>query len=650
MNRMSSTPGDESPGYAVRSRLKYFIPIMQKETPTPNPSPIKREGLPDQRRVLPPLPSLWGKGPGDGGNPHYCPSSRIYPALLCIARCFSGGRIIRTLIIMLILLAALPAHAQESLARPDLALYPTLFKRDNPPASTDDSAQIIMVGDTSLARGVEEATTKYGMDYPLAQVSPWLQAADMAVGNYEGVIAADGVGKERLQGYRMRTQPNAAPALARAGFKLLNLANNHTMDWGPDGLQATLDNLHAAGIQTVGAGSDGEAARKPVVTTVRGVKIVWLAYTMVPEPRKEDMEGEDAPGWARAWFGPTFARDKLTAYVQAARQLGDMVIVQFHWGLEYNKCPQDWQYDLARTAIQAGAALVVGHHPHVVQSVEAYQKGFIAYSLGNFLFDQPQAPGLALWIRLDKQGVIDVHALTLRPGVQPDWNPPTKAATDLLGLCIPIKQPRTTWFGYTNGSYHTLAIQDNQMAPDWCSDGQQNTIREIGQIDLTGDGEPERVTIQNGALHVYEGDREVYTSHPSWQVVDASLGDPNQDGRFEVTMLLWKQDTPGAPVTTHPFILGYRGGQYKIIWGGSATDNWVQALGVADVDGDNNDELVTIERDPTALPCEARYRIVVMKWNGWGFTRQWISGYDYFMGLSFTQRDEIGGRLAIAAR
>ncbi len=563
---------------------------------------------------------------------------------------------ILTLVVLITcqLLIMLPTHAQEASPRPDLSLYPTLFNRDNQPANTDDAAQIIMVGDTSFARGVEDATNKYGMDYPLTQASPWLHAADMAVGNYEGVIAADGVGKERFQGYRMRTKPEAASALARAGFKLLTLANNHTMDWGPDGLQATFDNLHAAGVQTVGAGPDGETAQKPVITTVRGVRIVWLAYTMVPEPRTEDMEGEDAKGWARSWFGPTFARDKLTEYVKAAHQLGDVVIVQFHWGLEYNKCPQDWQYDLARTAIQAGASLVVGHHPHVVQSIEAYQQGFIAYSLGNFLFDQPQAPGLALWVRLDKQGVIDVHALTLRPGVQPGWNPPAKARVDLLGLCIPIKQPRTAWFGYSNGSYNSLSIQDSRVdsPADRCGDVRQTQgmTREIGQIDLTGDGEPERVTLQDGTLHIYEGEREVYTSHPSWQVVDAALGDPNQDGRFEVTMLIWKQDAPGKPVTTHPFILGYRGGQYKVIWGGSATDNWVQALGVADVDSDNLDELVTIERDPDALQCEARYRVVVMKWNGWGFTRQWISGYDYFTGLSFASRDEIGGRLAIVAR
>jgi poly-gamma-glutamate capsule biosynthesis protein CapA/YwtB (metallophosphatase superfamily) len=342
----------------------------------------------------------------------------------------------------LVLLAAVPTHAQETVPRPDLSRYPRLFSRDNAPFdpnNPDDAAQIIMVGDTSFARGVEEVTNKHGMDYPLMQAAAWLRAADMAVGNYEGVIAADGIGQVRLLGYRLRAQPNAAHALAQAGFRLLSLANNHTMDWGPDGLRATLDNLHSVGIQTVGAGPDGESARKPLVTTVRGVRVVWLAYTMVPEPRREDVEGEAAKGWARAWFGPTFARDKLAGYVRAARQLGDVVIVQFHWGQEYTKCPQDWQYSLARAAVQAGAALVVGHHPHVVQSVEVYQKGFIAYSLGNFLFDQPQAPGLALWVRLDGQGVMDVHALTLRPGAQPEWNPAAKANTDLLGLCLPTR-------------------------------------------------------------------------------------------------------------------------------------------------------------------------------------------------------------------
>ncbi len=551
-----------------------------------------------------------------------------------------------TAVLLLFALVPLLTHAQGS--QPDLALYPVLFKRADP--AGDDPAQILMVGDVSMARGVEEATKQYGMDYPFSKVSPWLQSSDLTVANYEGVIAADGVGQERFPGYRLRSRPAVAPALMRAGFSLLNIANNHTMDWGPDSLKSTYEALRATGIQTVGAGPTGPDARKPVVMTVRGVKIVFMSFTMVPDKPDWNRDREDS--WSRSWFGPTFARDKLVDAVKAALPLGDVLIVQFHWGIEYVRCPEDWQIDLARAAIRAGASLVVGHHPHIVQPYEAFEKGFIAYSLGNFVFDQPRDPGLGLWIRVDKKGLIDVHGLPLRPGVCPEWYPPAVAATELRGLCS-LNEPRVTSFGYKDGQYESLGVPLTKVTfpgdLDKCSD-HPLVSREIGQVDMKGDGETERVTLENGVLHVYEGQREVYTSYASWPVVDAAVGDPNQDGRFEVLMLLWKQDQPGDLVTTHPFILGYRNGQYKVIWGGSATPAWVQTVGVADVDGDSLDELVTIERDSNALPCDGRERVVVLKWNGWGFTRQWASDYGEFEDLTFVPRDDLGGRLSIVAR
>jgi capsule synthesis protein PGA_cap len=544
--------------------------------------------------------------------------------------------------------SSLAVRAQQP--GPDLSLYPLLFQRADAPADLVDPIQVVMVGDTSMARGVETATEAYGMDFPLSKVSPWLRAADLSVGNYEGVIAADGVGKVRVPGYRLRAKPEAASALMRGGFTLFNLANNHTMDYGPESLKSTLESLHAVGIQTVGAGPSGPEARNPVVMTVRGVKIVWLSFTTVPDHSEPEADSETS--WSRSWFGPTYARDKLTEMVKAALPLGDVLIVQFHWGNEYIPCPQDWQLDLARAAIRAGAALVVGHHPHIVQPYETFLNGFVAYSLGNFLFDQPQEPGLALWIRLDKQGVIDVHGLPVKPGVQPTWYTPDAAAAALRGLCR-LDERRATSFGYVDGQYGVLAAPAQPITfpgdLSACTDHPLQT-REIGQIDMKGDGSLERVTLANGALHVYEGDEEVYTSHPSWQVVDAALGDPNQDGRFEVLMLLWKQDAPGDLVTTHPFILGYRNGQYKVIWGGSATPAWVQAVAVGDVDGDHLDELVTDERDPDALSCDARYRVVVMKWNGWGFTRQWASDYGHYDQLATLRRDDLGGLLSIVAR
>ncbi|MEP7289260.1 MAG: CapA family protein [Chloroflexota bacterium] len=351
-----------------------------------------------------------------------------------------GCTLIFALIMIQIILPTSSVRAtDQNESQPDLRLYPVLYSRDNAAIDSASLTQIIMVGDTSLARGVAKVTDQQGRDYPFAEVGAWLRAADLAVGNYEGVIANVGEGRERHSGYVLTTTPDAAPALVRAGFDILNLANNHTMDWGPDGLKATLDHLHEVRIETLGAGPDGPTARTPVVTTIHGFRIVWLAFTTVPDP--PDWNSDTEKGWSRAWLTPALGNAKMIAQIQAARSLGDILIVQFHWGNEYARCPKDWQITMGRAAITAGASLVVGHHPHVAQPFERYGNGFIAYSLGNFLFDQPRHPGIALWIRLDKSGVVDVHGLTLTPGTQPVWNPPAQAASELQALC-PLDKPR----------------------------------------------------------------------------------------------------------------------------------------------------------------------------------------------------------------
>lgn len=344
--------------------------------------------------------------------------------------------ILFTLLVILISFAAGvgPSHA-DSGAGPDLKTYPVLYQR--PGASTDPSnaVSLIMVGDTSMARKINVATDKYGVDYPLAKAAPYLQAADLAVGNYEGTIVTPGVGKERTsgRGLRFRADPEVAAALKRAGFGLVNLANNHTMDWGPAGLEDTIKNLTDAGIVTIGAGPNGPAARQPVVTTIKGVRIVWLGFTIIPDRPNNDRDREDS--WTRAWLKSATDRSDMIAALKQAHMLGDVVIVQFHWGEEYDFCPKTWQVLYAQDMINAGAALVVGHHPHVEQSIEQYGNGLIAYSLGNFLFDQEWSPGLALWIRADKDGVIDVHGLTMHPGITPEWRTGAQAVQDYKKLC-----------------------------------------------------------------------------------------------------------------------------------------------------------------------------------------------------------------------
>jgi poly-gamma-glutamate synthesis protein (capsule biosynthesis protein) len=344
-------------------------------------------------------------------------------------------RLLALMILLLLVVSQISiAHPTQAANAPDLSQYPLFFKRSG--ALAAPVAQIVMVGDTSMARGVDSYIRQQGGNYdaPLKDVQGWLHTADFVSGNSEGVIAADGVGKVRFGDKRLRSQPDAAPALYRAGFRIMTLANNHTFDYGVDGLKATYQNLTQAGIIPIGAGENKTAAQSPTVTTINGIKVVWLAYTYIPDPPEFDRD-QNENDWTRSWIIHWPTHDNLTQQIQAAKKLGDLVIVQLHWGNEYHLCPEDWQIKTAHDAIDAGAALVISHHPHVVQPIESYHGGFIAYSLGNFLFDQLRKPGLALWIRLDSAGVMDVHGLFLVPGVQPVWETPDQAKDALNSLC-----------------------------------------------------------------------------------------------------------------------------------------------------------------------------------------------------------------------
>ena len=165
-------------------------------------------------------------------------------------------------------------------------------------------------------------------------------------------------------------------------------------------------------------------------------------------------------------------------------------------------------------------------------------------------------------------------------------------------------------------------------------EAQEGIFRE-GQIDLTGDGRPEmvvRYTAEKpmnqdrqlsqvgGGVRIIQDGVLVWESKPEWQVLDLALGDPNDDGRYEIMLALQKPDSEGV-MTSHPFIIGYRGGSYKDVWGGSAVAYPIRELELGDLDGDGIQELVVLEEQGD------RYRqaVTVWRWNGWGFNLEWRS-------------------------
>jgi len=176
-----------------------------------------------------------------------------------------------------------------------------------------------------------------------------------------------------------RAHPEHIPALQTVGFDVLSLANNHILDFPPDSMDDTLAALGDLGIATVGAGRGEAAAHQPAILEVKGVKVAFLAFAA---PRwRGSLEVPTATDVA--WAEPEPVRKAVTQ----AQEEADLVIVIMHTGTEYEVQANQEQRAVAHAAVEAGAALVIGHHPHVLQDVEVYQGAPIVYSLGNFVFD-----------------------------------------------------------------------------------------------------------------------------------------------------------------------------------------------------------------------------------------------------------------------
>jgi len=224
---------------------------------------------------------------------------------------------------------------------------------------------------------VEERMNQYGSLYPFQAVYHLLQGADIAVGNLETPFTVHGNPADKR--FIFRAHPEHISALQAAGFDVLSLANNHILDFPPDSMDDTIAALEELGIATVGVGRGEAAAHRPTVLEVKGIKVAFLAFAA---PRwRGSLEVPTATDVA--WAEPEPVRNA----VLQAREEADLVIVILHMGTEYEAQANQQQRTVAHAAVEGGAALVIGHHPHVLQDVEIYHGVPIVYSLGNFVFD-----------------------------------------------------------------------------------------------------------------------------------------------------------------------------------------------------------------------------------------------------------------------
>ncbi|MEW6283613.1 MAG: CapA family protein, partial [Candidatus Eremiobacterota bacterium] len=255
---------------------------------------------------------------------------------------------------------------------------------------------------TASVRGQEVTLTAVGDVYPVVgpgcsrEVLPLLRQGDLAFGNLETPLVDRGLPAPG-QIIHHRADPGATADLP---FQVMSLANNHALDYGPSALQDTAALLEGAGIAPVGV-----AGRESVTVEKNGLRVTFLAFS-------------GGYPLARANFPvctaePATMEERVRLYAQR----GDLVVVSLHWGEEGYDRPSAEQRELAHRLVAAGAVLILGHHPHVLQGLEQRGPALIAWSLGNFVWPRaagPRAESVVLRVRLTRDGVTDWNVTPVR--------------------------------------------------------------------------------------------------------------------------------------------------------------------------------------------------------------------------------------------
>ncbi|HUV72160.1 MAG TPA: CapA family protein [Clostridia bacterium] len=256
-----------------------------------------------------------------------------------------------------------PLFFPKPLVVPDLLPFPILRPSPQPLQTT-----LVAVGDIMLGRMVNvKMQEKKDFQYPFLKTAELLALADLTFGNLESAIVKNCPTTET--GMVFCARPESIKGLKFAGFDVLSIANNHILNYGQDGRKQTIELLKQNSILF----SDSNK----VTVFAEGLRFGFLSFDLTANNNSK----------------PVLEK------VKENLSLVDILVVSLHWGVEYAQQPLSWQKQLAHQIIDAGAKVIIGHHPHVIQPTEKYKKGLIFYSLGNFVFDQP-------WSEETKKGKI----------------------------------------------------------------------------------------------------------------------------------------------------------------------------------------------------------------------------------------------------
>jgi poly-gamma-glutamate capsule biosynthesis protein CapA/YwtB (metallophosphatase superfamily) len=499
------------------------------------------------------------------------------------------------------------------------------------------------VGDILLDRGIRRTITEHGVDYPFELVAPFINGFDLAFCNLECPVSSKGTSTGKV--YCFRADTHFFAGARNAGFDVFSLANNHIIDWGLAACLDTRDLIERHGLVALGVGKTDHDARTPRIVRKNGLTFAFAAYVGKP------LAGMLTAGPARV------SCEEIINEIEKVRTRVDFVIISMHWGTEYEHVPEKHQVEWAHRLIDAGADLVIGHHPHVLQSIEIYKERPILYSLGNFVFDQHKLyqRQSGVFSCVFRKGSIDsvmFHPVVLedfRPGIATDSartlilsqmsSLSQKFSTNLLQFedhcfladsscmlqydtplayaCISDKKVMV----YRDG----FQLRDSLGAPldsyivtryreirDCCA-AEDSMLRIVAIIHDMHDE-------YNSILAYYTvSDEKIavtwYDRARRFQPCKVLSGDINGDARSELCVAVHENSSALPAPRQHLAVYEYGDSTLIPVWLSPALNQELVDFRLADIDDDALDDLLLLEKTE-----HDAYRIVVYQWLGYGFS------------------------------
>ncbi len=509
-------------------------------------------------------------------------------------------------------------------------------------ANSQARVSFCAVGDILLDRGIRKTILEHGVDYPFELITPLIREFDLALCNLECPVSSGGASTGKVYCFRADTQFFAG--VKNAGFDIFSLANNHIIDWGLAACIDTRDMIERCGLIAVGAGATDDDARTPRIVRKNGLTFAFAAYVGKP------LAGMLPAGPARS------SCEEIVEEIEQVRDQVDFVIISMHWGTEYVHIPEKHQVEWAHRMIDAGADLVIGHHPHVLQSFEVYKGRYILYSLGNFVFDQHHLyqRQSGVFSCVFRKGCIDsvrFHPVLLqdfRPGIASDTTRTQilsqissiskKFSANLLILAndcyltdssCTLQYRTPLQYVYTPGrkvTVHHRGLDLSDSLDDPLTSYYLTQHREIEDCCVIKDSlvritaiihhdieENNRLlahyTISHGQISA------VYIRNQRLQPLKVVHGDIDGDDRSELCVAL--DEYSYLPAASRQRIAVYEFGDSTLIpvWLSPALAEELVDIRLTDIDDDGLDDLLVLEKTDGGT-----YRIVAYVWLGFGFS------------------------------